>query len=188
MPVAHAAGDRFHQFGVRDAVEVAAQIRVDHLGMSRVQQAVDVVHGIQRAATRSIGVLLRLQIGLEDRLEDQHRRHLHNTILDRRDAQRALLAVRFGDVNPSHRPGMIGSISEFLDHFVEPPVQAIRLDVLETLAIDPRRAVVVTATDVGELQDVATIHLVVQRIEPIARRSLRFGVQRLLEFLNLRWR
>ena len=38
--------------------------------------------------------------------------------------------------------------------FVQPPVAAVRLDVLEGLAVDPRRAVVGTAAQVGELQDV----------------------------------
>ena len=41
---------------------------------------------------------------------------------------------------------------------------------------------------IGEFQDVASVHLVVQRVEAIAGRSLRFGMQRLLEFLNLCWR
>ena len=41
---------------------------------------------------------------------------------------------------------------------------------------------------VGELQNVSSVHLVVKPIEPIPRRSLRFGMQRRLEFLNLRWR
>jgi hypothetical protein len=34
--------------------------------------------------------LFRLQIGLEDRLQDQHRSHLHDTIFDARDTQSAL--------------------------------------------------------------------------------------------------
>jgi hypothetical protein len=35
-------------------------------------------------------VLFRLQIGLEDRLQDQHSSHLHDTIFDARDTQSAL--------------------------------------------------------------------------------------------------
>src|SRR5262249_52948821 len=56
------------------------------------------------------------------------------------------------------------------------------------LTVHPRGAVVGAAAQVGELQDVPSVHLVVQRVEPITRRSLRFGMQRRLEFLNLRWR
>jgi len=41
--------------------------------------------------------LFRLQVGLEDRLQDQYRSHLHHTISDARDAQRSLLAIRFRD-------------------------------------------------------------------------------------------
>src|SRR3954463_10518207 len=73
-------------------------------------------------------------------------------------------------------------------HLVQPPVQAVRLDVLERLVIDPRCAAVGTAADVGPSQHVATVHLVVQHVEPIVGRSLRFGMQRLLEFLNPGWR
>src|SRR5262249_17262993 len=39
-----------------------------------------------------------------------------------------------------------------------------------------------------ESQNVPSVHLVVQQIEAIARRSLRFGMQRLLEFPNFFWR
>src|ERR1019366_4271815 len=52
-------------------------------------------------------------------------------------------------------------------------------------AVDPRRAAVRTAAVEGETQNVATVHLVVQQVETIAGRSLRFGMHRLLEFPNL---
>jgi hypothetical protein len=38
--------------------------------MASVDQLVDMFHCVQRAAVLPIGVLLRLQISLEDRLED----------------------------------------------------------------------------------------------------------------------
>ena len=51
-----------------------------------------------------------------------------------------------------------------------------------------RQSAVGTAPRVGLFQDIPAVHLVVERREPIVGRSLRFGMQRLLEFLNLRWR
>src|SRR5262245_537477 len=60
----------FHQFGVWNTVKVAAEIRIDNLSMSGVNQLVDVLHGIQRAAVCPIGILLRLQVGLENRFEN----------------------------------------------------------------------------------------------------------------------
>src|SRR5262249_15291125 len=133
------------------------------------------------------GVLLRLEVGLEDRLQDQHHRHLHHAIPDRADAQRALLAIPFRDEHATHGVRSIRSSSQFGRQFVEPSVAPVRLDVLEGLAVHPRGAVVGPAAQVGELQDVPSVDLVVQPVEPIVRRSLRFGMQRRLEFLNLRW-
>jgi hypothetical protein len=188
VPVADAPGHRSDQLGVRDTVEVARQVRVDHLGMPRPEQPVDLPDGVQGAAVGPVGVLLGLQVGLEDRREDQHHSHLRHAVPDRRDPQRPLLPVRFGDENPAHGVRSVRLAPRFGRQFVQPAVQPVRLDVLERPAVDPRRAVIGTTADVGPLQYVATVHLVVQRVEPIAGRSLRFGMQRLLELLNLRWR
>src|SRR4051794_39458457 len=108
--------------------------------------------------------------------------------LGRADPQRALLAIAFRDEHASHRVRSIRSLLQFGRQFVEPSVAPIRLDVVEGLAVHPRGAVVGAAAQVGELQDVPSIHLVVQPVEPIPRRSLRFGMQRRPESLNLRWR
>jgi len=103
------------------------------------------------------------------------------------DPQRALLAVPFRDEHATHRVGSIRSLSQFGRQFVEPPVAPVRRDVLEGPAVHPRGAVVGAAAQVGELQDVPPVHLVVEGVEPRPRRSLRFGMQRRPEFLNLRW-
>jgi hypothetical protein len=105
-----------------------------------------------------------------------------------RNAQRPLLAIRFGDGHAPDRLGSIRSRSEFFRQRVQPTVLAVRLDVRERLAIDPRRAAVEPAARQGPRQNVTTEHLVVQRVEPIGGRALRFGVQRRLQLPNLRWR
>jgi hypothetical protein len=74
--------------------------------------------------------LLGLQVGLEDRFEHQHCRRLRDSILDRRDSQGPLLAVGFGNPNPTD-----GSV-DTSDFSVLPPVRpaigpARTLDVLE---------------------------------------------------------
>ena len=94
VPIADASRQRFHEFGVRDAVEVAGQVGIDHLRMPRVHMPVDLPDGVQGAVVWPVGVLLRLQVGLEDRLQDQHHRHLHHAVPDRTDPQRPLLAIR----------------------------------------------------------------------------------------------
>ena len=104
------------------------------------------------------------------------------------DTQRTPFAITFRDEHTAHRVRSIRSLSQFGRQFVEPSVSPVRLDVLEGLAVHPRGAVVGATAQVGEFQDVPAIHLVVQPVEPIPRRSLRFGMQRRPEFLNLRWR
>jgi len=94
----------------------------------------------------------------------------------------------FGDVHPSDRLGLICPTSEFFRQFVQPAVLAIFLDVPECLAVHPGRAVVGTAAIVGMLQDVPAVQLVIEGVEPIVRRVLRFGVQRRLQLPNLVWR
>jgi hypothetical protein len=151
-------------------------------------QPFDLPHGVEGAPLGTVPKLLRLQVGLEDRLQDQHRSHLHYTVLDARDPERPLLAIRFRDVHASDRSRDVRSLAEVIRQFVQPPVHAVGLDVLERLAVESRRATVGTAAGVGPRQHVSSVQLVVQRIEPIVGRLLRFGVQRRLEFPNLRWR
>src|SRR5687767_12569475 len=49
-------------------------------------------------------------------------------------------------------------------------------NVLEVLSIHTRRALVGLAAGIGMKQNIRPVHLVVQGIEPIARRFLRFGM------------
>jgi hypothetical protein len=76
------ASHRLHELGVWNTIKVAAEIRINDLPMTRIDQLVDVLYCVQCAAVRPIGILLRLQVGLEDRFENQHCRHLHNPISD----------------------------------------------------------------------------------------------------------
>src|SRR5271167_2538408 len=80
------ASHRLQKLGVRNIVKVTAEIRINDLPMTRVDQLVGVLYCVQCAAVRPIGVLLRLQVGLEDRFEYEHGRRLHNPIPDCRYA------------------------------------------------------------------------------------------------------
>src|SRR5262249_49106627 len=85
VPIADPARERLEEFGVWDFVEVARQIGIDDFRMPRVDQPMDMPDGIQGAPIGPVGVLLRLQVGLEDRLRDQHHGHLRHAIPDRTD-------------------------------------------------------------------------------------------------------
>jgi hypothetical protein len=55
-----------------------------------------------------------------------------------------------------------------------PVALAIRLDVLKRLPVHPGRAIIGFAPGIGQAQNIRSIHLVVQKIEPILGFCLRF--------------
>ena len=55
-----------------------------------------------------------------------------------------------------------------------PILASIRLDVVERLAVNSSCAAVGFASGIGEAQNVRSVHLVVQKIEPILGFCLRF--------------
>ena len=186
-PVTDPPGYRFHQLGVGDAVEISAQIRVDHFGIPAPQQILHALDRVQGASVGPVGVLLRLQVGFEDGFQEQDRRHLHHAIPDRRDTKRSLLAIGLRDVNPTDRLGAIGSAPESFREQFQPSVQPVRLDVLEGLAVYSRSSAVGSAAVVGMTQDIFAVHFVVQRVEPLVGRSFGLGVQRRLQPADLFW-
>ena len=133
---------------------------------------------------RAIRILLGLQVGLEDRLQDQQHGGLHHAVADRGNPQRPPLPVRFRQINPPDRLRLVPFRSQFLRQFAQPAFDAVLLDVRKRLPIDAGRTAVGTALFPSGLQHVAAIHLVVQRVETKAGRTLRFGMQRRTEFLQ----
>jgi hypothetical protein len=105
---------------VRDGVEVAAQVGIDHGAVSSIDQAVHGTNRIVRAAPSSVGVLFLGQIRLEDGFEHDDGSHLRDPFLDRRYAQRSLFPVGFGDVNAPHRLRPIGLAFEFFGQSIQP--------------------------------------------------------------------
>jgi hypothetical protein len=186
--IADATSHRLHQFGVGDRVEVPAQVRVDHLGIPASQPGVDRLDGVQRTAAFTIRVLLRLQIGLENRAENDHGGHLHHAIADRGNTHRSLLAVRLGNPYPPHGWRSIRLVSQCFRQFPQPAIHAVAFDVRERLAVHARCSAVRTAAAVGVLQHIFAVQFVVQQVEPIAGFSLRFATERRLKFPNLFWR
>jgi hypothetical protein len=51
--------------------------------MSGLDQLVDLLYRVQRAAVMPIAILFRLQVSLENRFEHQHCRHLRRAVADR---------------------------------------------------------------------------------------------------------
>ncbi len=111
-------------------------------------------------------MLFRLQVGLEDRLQDQHSSHLHHAIFYARNSQRSELAITFRDEHASDRSGTIRSVLEFLRQFVQPPISAVRLDVRKALAVDPRCPAIFAAADESPLQNAAAFPIYTQGRRP----------------------
>ena len=103
-PLLHAG----HQLLVGDGVEVRLQVRVVHFPPPLLEVLLDL---LQRIVGRSAGTESERtiqEVRLEDRLHDQQHRHLHHAVPDRRDAQRAELAVGLGNVHALHRLRPVG--------------------------------------------------------------------------------
>ena len=168
-PITDAPYHACHQFRMRNRVEVPAQVAVHHLRVPLVHQPMDLLYRVQRAAPGPVGILLRLQVGLEDRSEHQHCSHLRHAVPDRRDAQRSLFAVGLGYPYPTDRLRSIRLVLKCLRQFAQPSFRAIRLDVRERFPVHARRATIGFAYGVGVRQDVRPVQLVVQTVEAKTR-------------------
>ena len=69
---------------MRKKIEIAGKIRINDLSMPSIDQLKDASYCVQCAAAAPISVLLWRQIRLENRIEDQNRRHHHRAIADDR--------------------------------------------------------------------------------------------------------
>jgi hypothetical protein len=91
------ASHRPHKIGMWNTIKVAAEIRINDLPMTRVDQLVDVFYRVQCTALLSIGILFRRQVGLENRFEHQNCCRFPHSIADGGDSQRGL---HFNTVSP----------------------------------------------------------------------------------------
>src|SRR6266849_7248314 len=103
---------------MRDGVEITTQIRVDHLSVALVQQRMHVPQSVPSAALRSISVLLRLQVSLEDWLQDHQGSRLHDPVFDRGDAEWSLRPIGFRYPYPPHGLRTIRSFPQCHRQFV----------------------------------------------------------------------
>ena len=89
--------------------------------MSGVQKPMDAFDRICRAPFRSVGILLRLQVGLKDRLKHKHRRCLCHPVPYAGNAQWPELAgLLLRDKNLTHRFRCVVSLPKILRQFPEP--------------------------------------------------------------------
>ncbi len=166
------------QLCMGNAIKISRQNRVDHLG---------VPHQDGNLSTMTASRAPALRVGRRvARAADRPRRsaprpairsHLHHAIFYARNSQRPELAISFRNQHAPDRPGTIRLVPELFRQFVQPPLLPVRLDVRGNSG----RRLPVHRRSLRQrmkrpLQNVFAIQLVVQQIEPIARRVLCFAV------------
>ena len=145
-------------------------------------------HGIVRVALGPVSILFVLQIGFEDRFQYQNRRHLDHSIPDDGYAQGSLFPIGLRDIHPANRRRTITLVPQPLRQFSNPSAHSIGLDLLEADSIDSGCPAVGTASPPRLGQNILPTELVIERVKPITRISLRFGMQRFLQLPELKWR
>ena len=174
---------------MRNAVEVAAQVGVNDFGASAQERAFDRVHRLRRVALGSIGVAVGMTVGFPNRQEQQGHCRLDDAVFDRGDAQWPGLSVAFGKAHPPHRAGPIRLGAQFFEQRVPPLLpRFVAAGVGRArLPVHSRRAVVAGYGAHRSFDEVAPQQFSVEAVEPVARCSLGFAVERALQLLNL-WR
>ena len=89
---------------------------------------------------RTKAVLLRQQVRLEDRPDDQHHGHLYDSISDGRDTERALSAIALGNPYAQQGLGRVAARDQLLSQCFQPRLHSLGFDLLERLSINPGRA------------------------------------------------
>jgi len=160
---------------MRDRSEVVAKVRVHHLSPSVLR------HVPEHASERHLGVqlgaepvLLRQEVRLEDGADDQHCRHLHNTVADGWNAERPLASVALRYPHTQKGPRGVHPRFQLLPQRFQPALNAPSFDHLERFAIHPRRAGILAASAVGFSQDIVAIDLVPKGVEAEGRFGLSF--------------
>jgi site-specific DNA recombinase len=176
VPINDPTGDALHQLGVRNAIEIAGEIRIDDLPVAGVQQTMNRLYRVLRSPLCPVGVLLRLQVGFEDRFQHEHRRRLNHPVGDRRYPQGAQLAVRLGNPDPFDRFRSVVFLLQPFRQFPEPAFFSVCFDVFESHSIHPGGSLVGFAASVGMVEHVPSMNLVVQEVEPVPGFFLRFGM------------
>ncbi len=169
LAVRDASGRRLQQQRVVDAAETICDVHFEHVGVTVDEALTDDLECLGRRAARPIAVGARQEIGLEDRLQHDLGRLLHDAIPDGRDAEWPFASVSFRDEPSPHRCGTVGALSEVGLQLVEHALHAVDLHVGERLTIDACRTSVAPDPLPCRPQDVTPVDAVVKGMETATR-------------------
>jgi site-specific DNA recombinase len=103
---------------MRDRVEVRLQVRVVHLRQPGGDVLANRIDRLMRVLARTRPIRAVQEVRLEDRLEHQQHRRLHDPVFDRGDAERSLRPIGFRDPYPPHGLRTIRSFPQFFRQFI----------------------------------------------------------------------
>ena len=152
MTLVDAPGKTLHQGSVADLAETVGEVKIDHLVVPRVKEAMYAPYRVVRAAFGPVGVLLRLQVRFNDRLKHEQGRRLRHPIPNAGNAQGPKLTGLFlRNQYLPHRFRCEGAAPRIPRQFPGPMLHAIRLDVHKVLSIHPGRAAIAAHPPVTNL-------------------------------------
>ncbi|MDP4511933.1 hypothetical protein Q9G87_59125 [Nonomuraea sp. G32] len=122
-----------------DAVEARLDVSVQHPAVSLGAEQVNLGDRVVRAPVGPKPIRTRMEVRLEDGLQDQLQRSLHHPIGDGRDPQPAQLPAGLGDHPLPHRQRPEGSRLQCRADAVQVRAHPGRLDVGGTHAVHARR-------------------------------------------------
>ena len=178
-PVGYAPLEFYHQVLVGDAVKIARKIGVIYFYPSELEVTADLIKGTVGTPLRTKSMGAVEKVSLKDRFEDQKYGGLNNSVPHTGYAQRAQVAIGFGDVDAFHRGGFVAFGYQAFLNFVKIAGYSAsqRLDVFDADSIDSRCSLVRLYSRPRRFKDVAAMDSVVKGIEPKLRFSFGLAAQ-----------
>jgi hypothetical protein len=136
--VGHPAAHLLHQQTVMDRPEAVLDVSLDHPLITAwgVDEEPHLLDGVLCPACGPKPIRGRTEVRLEDRLEHELGRRLHDPVAHRRDAQASELPRALRDQPLARRQRTVGAILELLAELVKDTLHAHLLDPRAGLAID----------------------------------------------------
>ena len=119
-------------------------------------------------------ILLWQQVRFEDGTDNQHHRHLNNSVANGRNAQRSLASVALRYPHTQEGLGSVPSRQQLLPQLFQPPFHPLSFDLLEGLTVDARCSRIGMAAAIRLQHDIRSADLIPERIETKGRFCLRF--------------
>src|SRR5262245_10011717 len=164
--IRNALGDKRHELLLIRRPEEVFQIGVhDPLG-TRLQLLPDLPQRILRRSSLAVSEAGIIEYRLEDRFQPVEQRLLAHAVVNRRNAERAILArlAGLGNQVSTYRQGLVGVSAQFLFESIELLGEHL-FEVGQALAIDPTGSAVLLHPNPGQLQVLPLVDLVHQGVD-----------------------